>query len=97
MNNNFGTIDAIKNAHAAGKTVAIVDMENAYDANEAAEYGANVGLLLVSQPDTDAQATDVLFALARAGVADIIMTFGVSCDILAQVNAAAKATNTMML
>jgi len=60
-------------AQKSGGIAAFVDAEHALDAEYAARIGLNVKDLLVSQPDTGEQALDIVEALVRSGMVDVIV------------------------
>lgn len=63
----------ITEAQKAGGVAAFVDAEHALDIAYAARLGVNVNDLLVSQPDSGEQALDIVEALTRSGVVDLIV------------------------
>lgn len=60
----------------AGKVVCVVDMARSFDPVSARAAGVNVGDLLVSHPDHEGQAFEILESLARSGAIDIIVAVG---------------------
>ncbi len=66
----------IKAAQDNGKTVFVVDFARVFDVMAAATAGVNVERLLVSQPDSVAQAVEVMEAVLRSGAVDAVVFFG---------------------
>jgi len=63
-------------AQEAGNVVCVVDMVRSFDPVSARAAGVNVERLLVSQPDHEGQAFEILESLARSGAIDIIVAVG---------------------
>lgn len=66
----------IKTAQDNGKTVFVVDFARVFDVMAAATAGVNVERLLVSQPDSVAQAVEVMEAVLKSGAVDVVVFFG---------------------
>lgn len=60
----------------AGKVVCVIDTARAFDVETARAAGVNVSRLLVSQPDNEVQAFEIIECLARSGAVDIIVAMG---------------------
>ncbi|MFC1914284.1 recombinase RecA [Chloroflexota bacterium] len=63
----------IAEAQKQGGMVAYIDAEHALDPKYAANCGANIDDLLISQPDTGEQALEITEALVRSGAIDVIV------------------------
>jgi RecA/RadA recombinase len=63
-------------AQDADKVVCMVDMARIFDPESANAAGVSVERLLVSQPDTEGQAFEIIESLARSGAVDIILAVG---------------------
>ena len=66
-------LHAVANAQKAGGNAAFIDAEHALDPEYARKLGVDVDNLLVSQPDTGAQALEIADMLIRSGGLDIIV------------------------
>lgn len=60
----------------AGRIVCVVDMARAFDPVTAKASGVNVERLLVSWPDHEGQAFEIIESLARSGAIDVIVAVG---------------------
>src|SRR5512142_2176043 len=65
-------------AQRRGGVVAFIDVEHALDPGYARACGVNVDELLVSQPDTGAQALEITEALIRSGGVDAVVVDSVA-------------------
>ncbi|MFC2002649.1 recombinase RecA [Chloroflexota bacterium] len=63
----------IAEAQKQGGMAAYIDAEHALDPPYAANCGANIDDLLISQPDTGEQALEITEALVRSGAIDVIV------------------------
>jgi len=63
----------IAEAQRRGGVAAYIDVEHALDPSYAANCGANVEELLISQPDTGEQALEITEALVRSGAIDVVV------------------------
>ncbi len=68
----------IANAQRAGGYAAFIDAEHAFDRTYAARCGVDVNNLLISQPDTDEQALEILEALVRSNALDVVVVDSVA-------------------
>src|SRR5438874_4116615 len=66
-------LHAVANAQAAGGVAAFIDAEHALDPDYARALGVDTDSLLVSQPDTGAQALEIADMLIRSGALDVIV------------------------
>ena len=66
-------LHVVAEAQKAGGTCAFVDAEHALDPAYANKLGANVGELLISQPDTGEQALEIADTLVRSGAIDVLV------------------------
>ena len=71
-------LHAIAEAQKAGGTAAFIDAEHALDPKYAAALGVNIDDLLLSQPDTGAQALEIADALVSSGAVDILVVDSVA-------------------
>ena len=67
------TLQVIAECQKQGGTAAFVDAEHALDPIYAEKIGANIGDLLISQPDTGEQALEITDMLVRSGAVDIVV------------------------
>lgn len=67
---------AIAKHQRAGRTCAVLSLREAFDLAAAAAAGVDVSKLLVSQPDTPAQAEDIGDALRRSRCVDRLYVAG---------------------
>lgn len=67
------TLHMIAEVQRQGGTAAFIDAEHALDPVYAKRLGVDVDNLLLSQPDTGEQGLDIVEALIRSGVVDIIV------------------------
>jgi recombination protein RecA len=67
------TLQVIASCQKNGGTAAFVDAEHALDPSYAAKLGVNVDDLLVSQPDTGAQALEIADMLVRSNAVDVVV------------------------
>ena len=65
-------------AQLQGGTAAYIDAEHALDPTYAAKCGAQIGELLVSQPDTAEQGLEICEYLVRSGAVDIVVVDSVA-------------------
>ena len=65
-------------AQRQGGTAAYIDAEHALDPGYAARCGAQIGELLVSQPDTAEQGLEICEYLVRSGALDIVVVDSVA-------------------
>src|SRR5699024_7002697 len=72
------TLSVIAQAQKQGATCAFVDAEHALDPNYAEKLGVNVDDLLVSQPDTGAQALEITDMLVRSNAVDVVVVESVA-------------------
>jgi len=68
----------IAEAQKRGGMAAYIDVEHALDPSYAANCGANVEELLISQPDTGEEALEITEALVRSGAIDVIVVDSVA-------------------
>lgn len=66
----------IRIAQDAGKTLLIVDMDRSLDIMVLANAGVLTSLLLVTQPDDEGQALDVITSVLKSGCVEIVVVFG---------------------
>ncbi len=66
----------IRIAQDAGKTLLIVDMDRSLDIMALANAGVLTSLLLVTQPDDEGQALDVITSVLKSGCVEIVVVFG---------------------
>jgi recombination protein RecA len=66
-------LHTVAECQKAGGVAAFVDAEHALDPIYAGKLGADVGELLVSQPDTGEQALEIADTLVRSGAIDILV------------------------
>ena len=71
-------LHAVAEAQKMGGIAAFVDAEHALDPVYAKKLGVNLDELYVSQPDTGEQALDIVDALVRSSVVDIIVVDSVA-------------------
>ena len=62
-----------RRAQKLGGLAAIIDAEHALDPVYAGRLGVNLEELLISQPDTEAQALEIAETLVRSGALDIVV------------------------
>ena len=67
------TLHIIAEAQKAGGYAAFIDAEHAMDPEYAKKLGVATDNLLISQPDTGAQALDITETLVRSGALDVIV------------------------
>lgn len=72
------TLHAIAECQRRGGICAFVDAEHAIDVNYARKLGVNVDDLLISQPDTGEEALEIVDALIRSNVIDMIIVDSVA-------------------
>lgn len=72
------TLHIIAEAQKKGGKCAFIDAEHALDPEYAKRIGVNVNDLLVSQPDNGEQALEIVEALVRSGVIDVIVVDSVA-------------------
>jgi recombination protein RecA len=72
------TLHAIAECQKKGGICAFVDAEHAIDVSYARALGVNVDDLLISQPDTGEEALEIVDALIRSGVVDMIVVDSVA-------------------
>ncbi|MDB5036944.1 MAG: recombination/repair protein RecA, partial [Bacteriovoracaceae bacterium] len=72
------TLHAIAECQKKGGVCAFVDAEHAIDVNYSRALGVNVDDLLISQPDTGEEALEIVDALIRSGVVDMIVVDSVA-------------------
>jgi recombination protein RecA len=72
------TLQVIAECQKMGGTAAFVDAEHALDPSYAEKLGANVGDLLVSQPDNGEQALEITDMLVRSGSVDVVVVDSVA-------------------
>lgn len=72
------TLHAIAECQKKGGVCAFVDAEHAIDVNYARHLGVNIEDLLISQPDTGEEALEIVDALIRSGVVDMIVVDSVA-------------------
>lgn len=72
------TLHAVAECQKKGGICAFVDAEHAIDVNYARNLGVNVDDLLISQPDTGEEALEIVDALIRSGVVDMIVVDSVA-------------------
>ena len=68
----------VAEAQKKGGEVAFVDAEHALDPTYAAAIGVDIDSMLVSQPDTGAQALEITDALVRSGAVDVVVVDSVA-------------------
>src|SRR5438874_8408253 len=66
-------LHAVANAQRNGGIAAFIDAEHALDPEYARNLGVDTDALLVSQPDTGAQALEIADMLIRSGALDVIV------------------------
>jgi len=66
-------LHVVAEAQKLGGTCAFVDAEHALDPAYAHKLGADVGELLISQPDTGEQALEITDTLVRSGAIDVLV------------------------
>ena len=71
-------LQVVAEAQKLGGTCAYIDAENALDPSYANKLGVKVDDLLISQPDTGAQALEICDMLVRSGGVDIIVVDSVA-------------------
>src|SRR5690625_1037644 len=71
-------LHAIAEAQKEGGIAAFIDAEHALDPNYAQALGVDIDELLLSQPDTGAQALEIAEALVRSGAIDIVVVDSVA-------------------
>lgn len=72
------TLHAIAECQKKGGVCAFVDAEHAIDVSYAQKLGVNIDDLLISQPDTGEEALEIVDALIRSGVVDMIVVDSVA-------------------
>ncbi len=72
------TLHAVAECQKKGGICAFVDAEHAIDVSYARKLGVNVDDLLISQPDTGEEALEIVDALIRSGVVDMIVVDSVA-------------------
>ncbi len=72
------TLHALAECQKKGGICAFVDAEHAIDVGYARALGVNVDDLLISQPDTGEEALEIVDALIRSGVVDMIVVDSVA-------------------
>ncbi len=72
------TLHAVAECQKRGGICAFVDAEHAIDVSYARALGVNVEDLLISQPDTGEEALEIVDALIRSGVVDMIIVDSVA-------------------
>lgn len=72
------TLHAVAECQKKGGICAFVDAEHAIDVNYARSLGVNVDDLLISQPDTGEEALEIVDALIRSNVVDMIVVDSVA-------------------
>jgi len=72
------SLEMIANAQRQGAVAAFVDAEHALDIGYARRLGVATEDLLVSQPDYGEQALDIVEAMVRSGVVDLIVVDSVA-------------------
>ncbi len=72
------TLHAVAECQKRGGVCAFVDAEHAIDVNYARALGVRVEDLLISQPDTGEEALEIVDALIRSGVVDMIVVDSVA-------------------
>jgi len=72
------TLHAIAECQKKGGICAFVDAEHAIDVGYAKQLGVNTEDLLISQPDTGEEALEIVDALIRSGVVDLIVVDSVA-------------------
>ena len=72
------TLHAIAECQKKGGICAFIDAEHAIDTTYARALGVNVDDLLISQPDTGEEALEIVDALIRSGVVDMIVVDSVA-------------------
>src|SRR3546814_14980955 len=66
-------LHAVAEAQKQGGTAAFVDAEHALDPVYAKKLGVDVDNLIVSQPDTGAQALEIVDTLVRSNAIDLLI------------------------
>ncbi|MDH3595804.1 MAG: recombinase RecA [Rhodospirillales bacterium] len=66
-------LHVLAEAQKRGGTCAFIDAEHALDPAYAGKLGADVGELLISQPDTGEQALEIADTLVRSGAIDVLV------------------------
>lgn len=88
----------IKAAQDNGQTILVCDMGRAFDVMAAKDAGVDVGKLLISQPDNEAQLLEIAASVLRAGVCDMALFVGrVSPLAQTQIRIAATGTRTELV
>jgi recombination protein RecA len=72
------TLHAVAECQKKGGICAFVDAEHAIDVSYARALGVNTEDLLISQPDTGEEALEIVDALIRSGVVDMIVVDSVA-------------------
>lgn len=72
------TLHLVAECQKKGGICAFVDAEHAIDVNYAKALGVRVDDLLISQPDTGEEALEIVDALVRSGVVDLIIVDSVA-------------------
>lgn len=72
------TLHLVAECQKKGGVCAFVDAEHAIDVNYARALGVKVEDLLISQPDTGEEALEIVDALIRSGVVDLIIVDSVA-------------------
>ena len=67
------TLQVVAEMQKLGGTCAFIDAEHALDAQYAQKLGVNLQEMLISQPDTDEQALEIVDALVRSGSVDLVV------------------------
>ncbi|MDZ4258220.1 MAG: recombinase RecA [Gemmatimonadales bacterium] len=71
-------LSLIANVQRAGGVAAFIDAEHALDPTWAMRIGVNMETLLITQPDTGEQALEIVEAMVRSGVVDLIVVDSVA-------------------
>ena len=72
------TLHIVAEAQKKGGKIAFIDSEHALDPEYARKIGVKTKELLISQPDNGEQALDIVEALVRSGVVDLIIVDSVA-------------------
>lgn len=71
-------LHAIAEVQKQGGLAAFIDAEHAFDVRYARDIGVDIGGLLMSQPDHGEQALDIVDALARSEIVDLVVVDSVA-------------------
>jgi recombination protein RecA len=71
-------LHAIAQVQKQGGLAAFIDAEHAFDMRYARDIGVDIGALLMSQPDHGEQALDIVDALARSEIVDLVVVDSVA-------------------